>query len=90
MVLTGNASDILQMSTTIEYHVLYREIKRCLPFKFGEKKQQLISLMLFTFTIACWVILYAFLSSADFFQNQLFLKIVSGIPSECQTNWIRA
>ena len=26
-----------------------------------------------------------FLSSADFFQNQLFKKILSGIPSECQT-----
>ena len=26
-----------------------------------------------------------FLSSADFFQNQLFGKILSGIPSECQT-----
>ena len=26
----------------------------------------------------------AFLSSADFFQNQLFLKILSGISSECQ------
>ena len=26
-----------------------------------------------------------FLSSADFFQNQLFRKILSGIPSECQT-----
>ena len=25
--------------------------------------------------------------SVDFFQNQLFLKILSGIPSECQTDW---
>ena len=30
-----------------------------------------------------------FLSSADFFQNQLFLKILSGIQSECQTVWIK-
>ena len=30
-----------------------------------------------------------FLSSADFFQNQLFRKILSGIPSECQTDWIQ-
>ena len=30
-----------------------------------------------------------FLSSADFFQNQLFRKILSGISSECQTNWIQ-
>ena len=30
-----------------------------------------------------------FLSSADFFQNQLFRKIPSGIPSECQTGWIQ-
>ena len=30
----------------------------------------------------------AFLSSADFFQNQLFQKIISGMPSECQTLWI--
>ena len=32
-----------------------------------------------------WVIVQAFLSSADFFQNQLFQKILSEIPSECQT-----
>ena len=30
-----------------------------------------------------------FLSSADFFQNQLFRKILSGIPSECQTDLIQ-
>ena len=30
-----------------------------------------------------------FLTSADFFQNQLFQKIISGIPSECQTVWIQ-
>ena len=35
------------------------------------------------------MILHAFLSSADFFQNQLFRKILSGIPSECQTVWIQ-
>ena len=29
------------------------------------------------------------LSSADFFQNHLFWKILSGIPSECQTIWIQ-
>ena len=29
-----------------------------------------------------------FLSSGDFFQKQLFWKIVSGILSECQTVWI--
>ena len=38
---------------------------------------------------ACWEILHAFLSSADFFQNQLFRKILSGLPSECQTVWIQ-
>ena len=30
-----------------------------------------------------------FLSSADFFQNQLFRKICSGIPLECQAVWIQ-
>ena len=30
-----------------------------------------------------------FLSSADFFQNQLFQKILSGISSACQTVWIQ-
>ena len=30
-----------------------------------------------------------FLSSADFFENQLFRNILSGIPSECQTVWIQ-
>ena len=29
------------------------------------------------------------MSSADFIQNQLFRKILSGIPSECQTDWIQ-
>ena len=32
---------------------------------------------------------HAFLLSADFFQNQFFQKILSGIPSECQTDWIQ-
>ena len=32
---------------------------------------------------------HAFLSSADFFQNQHLQKIISGIPSECQTDWIQ-
>ena len=36
-----------------------------------------------------WVIFHAFLSSADFFQNQFFQKILSGIPSECQMIWIQ-
>ena len=38
---------------------------------------------------ASWEIFHAFLSTADFFQNQLFQKILSGIPSECQTDWIQ-
>ena len=38
---------------------------------------------------ALWVIFHVFLLSADFFQNQLFRKILSGIPSECQTVWIQ-
>ena len=32
---------------------------------------------------------FVFLSSADFFQNQLFRKFLSGIPSEFQTVWIQ-
>ena len=27
--------------------------------------------------------------SSDFFQNQLFFKVISGIPSECHTVWIQ-
>ena len=38
---------------------------------------------------AYWVILHAFLSFADFFQNLLFRKIISSIQSECQTVWIQ-
>ena len=34
---------------------------------------------------AYWVIFMLFLSSADFFQNQLFQKKLSGMQSECQT-----
>ena len=30
-----------------------------------------------------------FLLSADFIQNQLFKKILPGIPSDCQTDWIQ-
>ena len=37
-----------------------------------------------------WEIFHAFLSSADFFfKINFFRKILSGIPSECQTDWIR-
>ena len=36
--------------------------------------------------MAYWVIFHVcFLSSADIFQNKLFEKVLSGIPSECQT-----
>ena len=38
---------------------------------------------------ACWVILHAFLLSTDFFQHKFFRKILSGLPSECQTVWIQ-
>ena len=38
---------------------------------------------------APWEIFHAFLSSADFFQNQFFRKILSGMPSVCQTVWIQ-
>ena len=41
------------------------------------------------FLFAPWEIFQAFLSSADFFQYQLFRKNLSGIPSECQTDWIQ-
>ena len=33
------------------------------------------------------LLLHAFLSSADFFKNQLFRKILSEIPSECEIVW---
>ena len=33
------------------------------------------------FTFCCHLLI--------FFQNQLFQKILSGIPSECQTDWIQ-
>ena len=35
----------------------------------------------------CTFVLLYFLSSADFFQNQLFQKFLSGTQSECQTVW---
>ena len=37
------------------------------------------------YCFACWDIFQDFLSSADFFQKQLFWKILPGIPLECQT-----
>ena len=36
-----------------------------------------------------WVVMHAFLSSVEFFQNQLFFGKKSGILSECQTVWIQ-
>ena len=33
------------------------------------------------------LVFHAFLSAADFYHNQLFRKILSGISSECQTVW---
>ena len=36
---------------------------------------------------AYWVIFHAFLLSADFCQNQLLKKILSGILSACQVGW---
>ena len=38
---------------------------------------------------ASWVILHAFCRLLIFFQNHFFLKILSGIPSECPPNWIQ-
>ena len=32
----------------------------------------------------------AFLPSADFFRKHLSRKILSGIPPECQTDWIQS
>ena len=53
-----------------EYFTSYREEK--------SKKYSIVS--------AYWVIMHFFLSSADFFQNQLFEERK---PSECQTVWIQ-
>ena len=44
---------------------------------------------LHTLILYRWEIFHAFLPSADFFQNQLFRKIISGMSSECQTDWIQ-
>ena len=41
-----------------------------------------------TFTLGLLGNSAGFLSSADFFPNQLFQKIISEIPSECQTVWM--
>ena len=38
---------------------------------------------------ACWVILHAFCCLLIFFQNQCFLKFISGLTLECQTVWIQ-
>ena len=46
-------------------------------------------LFLNSFNSAPWEIFHAFLCLLIFFQNKLFRKIFSGIPSECQTNWIQ-
>ena len=38
---------------------------------------------------AYWVILYIFFCHLLFFSESTFSKILSGIPSECQTVWIQ-
>ena len=38
---------------------------------------------------ASWVIFSCIFQSADFFQNHLFQKTLSGIPSECQAVWMQ-
>ena len=43
----------------------------------------------FQFNFLHYGYFYGFLSSSDFFQNQLFRKILSGIPSECHIVWIQ-
>ena len=45
----------------------------------------LINRYSYIFNSAPLVIFHAILWSADFLQNQLFRKILTGIPSECQT-----
>ena len=45
--------------------------------------------LLLVLLFARWVIFHAFLLYADFFQNQLFQKILSGIPPACQSVWIQ-
>ena len=39
--------------------------------------------------IEIMIFFHALLSPADFFSKLTFLKIISGIPSECQTDWIQ-
>ena len=47
-------------------------------------KRNILLQKISTSGFAYWLILHAFLSSADSFQNQLFFRnILSGIPSEC-------
>ena len=55
----------------------------------SKKKNIAIFMVLQHLALYPLVILHALLSSADFFQNQLFRKILLGIPSECQANWIQ-
>ena len=55
-------------------------VLHCLPIT-HKKNARLIWVKFF----APWEIFHAFLSSADFFQNELFRKILSGLPPECQT-----
>ena len=58
--------------------ISYKSSKNLIPEKYNTHE-----------LFACWVIFDDFLSSADFFQNYLFQKILSGTLSECQTVWIQ-
>ena len=43
----------------------------------------------YVWLIACWLIVHVFFVVCRFFQNQFFQKILSGMPSVCQTVWIQ-
>ena len=74
-----NIGNLLRETTLANMVVLLVEKNRLL-------RPSLHTIMpLFFVNSAYWIFLHALLTSADLFQNQVFLKILSGIPSECQT-----
>ena len=63
-----------------EYHD-----KKTIAPNYNQSFAFLQDLSFFSFNFAYWVILYNILSSADFFQIQLFQKTLSGISSETKS-----
>ena len=69
-----------ECSTLKDRTIIYREIN-------GNIAACQYNYVIQAFNFTPWELFYASWWSADFFKIAFFEKILSGIPSECQTDW---